>query len=64
MRGAIPSHPQYIFMVWCLIKQKIHIADVVLSWARGDNFTFTFIFKAKYLPVQGSCEHGMNLQVS
>jgi hypothetical protein len=30
MRGAIPPLPQYIFMAWCLVKQR-------------DNFTFTFI---------------------
>jgi hypothetical protein len=29
MRGAIPPLPQYVFMVWCLVKHR-------------DNFTFTF----------------------
>jgi hypothetical protein len=28
MRGAIPPLPQYVFMVWCLVKHR-------------DNFTFT-----------------------
>jgi hypothetical protein len=28
MRGAIPPHLQYVFMAWCLVKQR-------------DNFTFT-----------------------
>jgi hypothetical protein len=28
MRGAIPPIPQYVFMEWCLVKQR-------------DNFTFT-----------------------
>jgi hypothetical protein len=31
MRGAIPLHPQYVFMAWCLVKHR-------------DNFTFTFLF--------------------
>jgi hypothetical protein len=30
MRGAIPPLPQYVFMVWWLVKHR-------------DNFTFTFI---------------------
>jgi hypothetical protein len=29
MTGAIPPLPQYVFMVWCLVKQR-------------DNFTFAF----------------------
>jgi len=28
MRGTIPPLPQYVFMVWCLVKHR-------------DNFTFT-----------------------
>jgi hypothetical protein len=28
MRGAIPPHPRYVFMAWCLVKHR-------------DNFTFT-----------------------
>jgi len=31
MRGAIPPLPQYVFMVWCLIKQDIRLWAVVLS---------------------------------
>jgi len=29
MRGSIPPFPQYVFMVWCLVKHR-------------DNFTFNF----------------------
>jgi hypothetical protein len=36
MRGAIPLFPQYVFMVWCLVKHR-------------DNFTFTSTFILKYL---------------
>jgi hypothetical protein len=28
MRGAILSLPQYVFMVWCLVKQEISLHDV------------------------------------
>jgi len=31
MRGAIPPLLQYIFMVWCLIKQDIRLHGAVLS---------------------------------
>jgi hypothetical protein len=31
VRGAIRPFPQYVFMVWCLVKHR-------------DNFTFTFTF--------------------
>jgi len=27
MRGAVPLHPQYVFMAWCVVKHR-------------DNFTF------------------------
>jgi hypothetical protein len=35
MRGAIPPLPQYVFMVWCLVKHR-------------DNFTFTFYDTSGY----------------
>jgi len=31
MRGAIRPHPQYLFMVWYLIKQEVRLHGVVLS---------------------------------
>jgi len=30
-RGAILSFPYYVFMVWCLLKQGIHIHGVGVS---------------------------------
>jgi len=31
--GTIPPFPQYIFIVWCLIKQKIQFHSMVLTYA-------------------------------
>jgi len=31
LRTSTPSLPEYFLMVWCLIKQEIHIHGVVLS---------------------------------
>jgi len=36
MSGAIPPLPQYVFMMWCLVKYR-------------DNFTFTFTLHS-YVP--------------
>jgi hypothetical protein len=33
MRGAIPPHPQYVFMAWCSVKHR-------------DKFTFAFYLLA------------------
>jgi hypothetical protein len=38
------STPKYVFKAWWLIKQEIHLHDMVLSFKQGDNFTFTFNF--------------------
>jgi hypothetical protein len=36
MRGTIPPLPQYVFMAWCLVKQR-------------DNFIFTFLCRTEDL---------------
>jgi hypothetical protein len=40
MRGAIPPFPQYVFMAWCLVKQR-------------DNFTF-YLYIYRELNPNGS----------
>jgi len=30
-RGALSPLPQYVFMAWCLIKQRVRLYGVVLS---------------------------------
>jgi hypothetical protein len=34
------STPPYVFIVWCLIKQRIRLHGVVLSYAQGKLLTF------------------------
>jgi hypothetical protein len=41
-RGAIPSLSQYVFMAWCLIKQELHLHDMLLVKHR-EKFTFTIL---------------------
>jgi hypothetical protein len=41
MGGAIPPLPQYVFLVWCLVKHR-------------DNFTFSSIFTSSYTHVEDS----------
>jgi len=32
--------PPYIFLVWCLIKQRVHLCDMVLSLAQGQLYIY------------------------
>jgi hypothetical protein len=34
MRGAIPTIPQYVFMVWCLVKHRdnFNFINVIQGW--------------------------------
>jgi hypothetical protein len=41
IRGAIPQLPQYVLMMWCLIKRYIFMAWCLVK--HRDNFTFTFL---------------------
>jgi hypothetical protein len=41
IHGATPPLSQYVFTAWYLIKQHIHLHDMVLK--DMDNFTFTVI---------------------
>jgi hypothetical protein len=52
MRGAIPP-PLYIFMAWCLVKERIRVNGVVLIYAQGKPYlylsfcVFIFLLKTK-----------------
>jgi hypothetical protein len=47
MRGAIPSLPQYAFMVWCLVKHR-------------DNFTFTFTSKTSEFCIRSDSQRSVS----
>jgi hypothetical protein len=48
------SAPQYVFMVWCLMKQWIHLHGVIVK--HRDNFTFTLWQSAVFYNIPcGAC---------
>jgi hypothetical protein len=46
------STPPYVFMAWCLIKQRIHFHGVAFVKHR-ENFTFTFIYTPYFIKIPG-----------
>jgi hypothetical protein len=40
MRGAVRPLPQYVFMVWCLIKQWIRVHGMVLIQYKSNFSSF------------------------
>jgi hypothetical protein len=45
MRGSTPPFPQYVFIIWFLIKQWMHLHGVVLNLAQTN----------LHLPYKGIC---------
>jgi hypothetical protein len=42
MRGAIHPLPQYVFMVWCLVKHRDNFTEILFN-----NFIFSVAFTVK-----------------
>jgi hypothetical protein len=42
MRGAIPPLPQYVFVVWCLVKHRDNFTFTFTLVTHRDIFTFTY----------------------